>query len=315
MSQQVHYIIVDEACAEQRIDNYLLTYLKGVPKTRIYRLLRKGEVRVNKKRIAPSYRLQTGDSIRIPPVRMADKLPANIPNSRLLSTLLSAIIYEDDNLLIMNKPANLAVHGGTGIHAGVIEQLRLARPELRFLELAHRLDRATSGCLLIAKKRSVLRQVHELLRKGKVKKSYVALVKGQWRAKRVETTTSLSKFHLSSGERIVKPSEDGKTAKTVFFPKQVFHCATLVDVALYTGRTHQIRVHAMDKNHPIAGDDKYGDKAFNKVMRTHGLKRLFLHAARLEFVLDGGKTIKIEAELPEDLQTVLHSLGLDHSKS
>lgn len=305
----VEYIIVDEGYAGQRIDNFLLTRLKGVPKTRIYRIVRKGEVRVNKKRIQPGYRLQPGDSIRVPPIRMDEK-EAPVAPSRSLQELLSGrILFEDKLFLIINKPAGVAVHGGSGFAIGVVEALKSMYPKLPQLELAHRLDLDTSGCLILAKKRSALRELHELFRSGKTNKMYWVLTRGHWKASDLRVDVSLHKNHLSSGERIVRVDKEGKASLTVFRSLQTFKEATLLEATLHTGRTHQIRVHAQYRGHPVAGDDKYGDKEFNKSMRQYGLKRMFLHARSIAFTLPStGQLIQVEAPLDADLEGCLSSI-------
>ncbi len=304
----VRMVEVDEGSAGQRIDNFLLKTLKGVPKTRIYRILRKGEVRVNKKRIKPDYRLNLGDLVRIPPVTMSDKPAPARPADRVLKQLTDSILYEDEGLLVLNKPSGLAVHGGSGLAYGVIEGLRALRPEARFLELAHRLDRDTSGCLVIAKKRSVLRAFHELLREGGMDKIYLALVMGRWKGGGKRVDAPLRKNELKSGERVVRVSKDGKPSSTIFTPVTLYKGCSLMRVKLLTGRTHQVRVHAQYSGHPIAGDDKYGDDGFNREMAGQGLKRLFLHAAELHFTLPEHGTVHVEAPLDESLQNLLTNL-------
>jgi 23S rRNA pseudouridine955/2504/2580 synthase len=304
----VRMVEVDEGSSGQRIDNFLLKQLKGVPKTRIYRILRKGEVRVNKKRIKPDYRLNLGDIVRIPPVRVSDKPEAVKPGERVLQQIKESILYEDDGLLVLNKPSGLAVHGGSGISYGVIEGLRALRPEARFLELAHRLDRDTSGCLVIAKKRSVLRAFHALLRDGGMDKHYLALVMGRWKGGGRRIDAPLRKNELKSGERVVRVSKDGKPSLSIFTPVTIYKDCSLMRVKLITGRTHQVRVHAQYSGHPIAGDDKYGDEDFNRQMAGRGLKRLFLHAAELHFTLPDHGTVHVEAPLEEKLQNLLNDL-------
>ncbi len=302
----VYYITIEPDYTDQRIDNFLITHLKGVPKTRIYRILRKGEVRVNKKRIEPSYRLQAGDQVRIPPVQLAERSIPVQPSHSLVDLLRSRILYEDTGLLIINKPTGIPVHGGTLTKMGVVEALRVMYPKLPHLELAHRLDADTSGCLILAKKRSILKELHGLLRQGKMQKIYWALTKGHWQADELRVDAPLQKNHLSSGERIVRVHPEGKSSLTVFKPLETFAEAMLVEAHLHTGRTHQIRVHARYRHHPIAGDEKYGDKEFSKKMREKGLRRLFLHAKRIEFVLPSTeKKIIVEAPLDEDLVEVL----------
>jgi len=293
----------------QRIDNYLLSCLKGVPKSHIYRLLRTGQVRVNKGRIKPTYRVKAGDQIRIPPVRTAEQGAAATPKAAVLELVQASIIYEEPELLVLDKPAGIAVHGGSGLQYGIIEALRALRPAAPFLELVHRLDRDTSGCLIIAKKRSVLRRLHGLLRSGEVAKHYLALVKGRWRSGRRAVDLALQKNVLHSGERVVRVQDDGKQALSLFEPATIYAEASLMRVRLMTGRTHQIRVHAAHIGHPLAGDSKYGDREFNRHMRELGLKRLFLHAQSVEFVLpDSGREVHVNAPLSPDLRRVLDKL-------
>ncbi len=306
----IEYITITMDYVNQRIDNFLITRLKGVPKTRVYRLLRKGEVRVNKKRIPPSYRLQAGDCVRLPPLRLPDNKPMTLKPSRSLAALLAdRILYEDNYLFILNKPSGIPVHGGTGASMGVIEALRVMYPHLPHLELAHRLDLGTSGCLIIAKKRSILKELHELFRSGEIKKRYWLLTKGHWKEKEVRVNAPLQKNQLSSGERFVRVSTEGKSATTLFRVLKTFDHAEWVEATLLTGRTHQIRVHAQYSHHPIAGDDKYGDALFNKEIRAAGLKRMFLHAHQVEFTLSSlNHSIKVEAPLDHDLTACLTCL-------
>jgi 23S rRNA pseudouridine955/2504/2580 synthase len=310
LATKVRYFEVTEDHAGQRIDNFLLRELKGVPKSRVYRILRKGEVRVNKARIKPEYKLCEGDVVRIPPVRMAEP-KAEQPVSKSLGDLLSqSILFEDARLLIVNKPSGLAVHGGSGISQGLIEALRVLRPEARFLELVHRLDRDTSGCVMIAKKRSMLRFLHEQLRNGTIDKRYLALATGRWPNRRKAVSASLLKNTLRSGERMVNVSPEGKKSLTEFSVVERFDGATLVEAKPITGRTHQIRVHALHVGHPLLGDDKYGDDEACKAFRSRGLKRLFLHAHSLNVPMpDDEPNLKVTAELSEDLQQFLDSLS------
>jgi len=267
-------------------------------------------VRVNKGRIKPSYRLRAGDLVRIPPLRLGEAQQAR-PNEKILNIINDNIIYEDKRLLVINKPSGLAVHGGSGLSFGLIEALRALRPDAPFLELAHRLDRETSGCLLIAKKRSALRSVHELLRHNRVDKRYLALLKGEWTGGERAIEAPLRKNTLKSGERIVRVASDGKPALSRFIPLVVRAQASLVEVKLETGRTHQIRVHAAFAGHPIAGDQKYGDNQFNSAMREHGLRRLFLHARGLQFTMpDDGQRVNVQAPLSDELKTVLSNLDM-----
>ncbi len=304
----VQFVSVDGEDAGQRIDNYLLRVLRGVPKTRIYRILRKGEVRVNKGRIKPDYRLCEGDVLRIPPIRIADAPKVPVPSANLRDQLAAAVLYEDEDLLAMNKPSGLAVHGGSGVSLGLIESLRQLRPDDRHLELVHRLDRDTSGCILISKRRSVLKELHRMLREGHIDKTYYALVGGHWPARRLQVNDKLLKTELPSGERIVRVSIDGKTALTRYAVLERLEGATLIEAKPVTGRTHQIRVHCQAAGYPILGDDKYGNDAANAAFRGKGLRRLFLHARRLEFKLND-KKININAGLSDDLQAVIKTLG------
>lgn len=305
---KVRWITVDEGSDGQRIDNFLLRELKGIPRTHIYRLLRKGEVRVNKGRAKANRKLILGDVVRIPPVRLPTREEAGKPSQSLIKIIDKSIIYEDDLLLIISKPSGLAVHGGSGISFGVIEVLRALRPEAKFLELAHRLDRDTSGCLLVAKKRSALRILQDLQREGKVNKRYLALLKGHWRRGKEDVRVPLKKNILQSGERRVRVDPEGKDSHTIFRVRQAYAQATLVEAELKTGRTHQIRVHAAWLKSPILGDTKYGNEAANKWARPLGLKRLFLHAVYLQFPWPGRTDYEIEAPLPEDLMAVLDRL-------
>ncbi len=295
----------------QRLDNFLLRELKGVPRSRVYRLLRRGEVRVNGKRSRPEYRLQAEDEVRLPPVREAAKvgmLPLRVPDT-LCGVVRDAILHEDGRILALNKPAGLAVHGGSGMAFGVIEALRALRPG-EPLELAHRLDRDTSGCLLVAKSRTALRSVHALLREGRVEKHYAALVAGDWQLGRKTIDAPVLTRLRQGGERVVRVHAEGKAAISVFDPRAHFRdLATLMDVEIHTGRTHQIRVHAAFAGHPVAGDEKYGSRDFNRRMKEFGLRRMFLHARAIAFRWpDSGERVAIEVGLPEDLATLLTQL-------
>lgn len=305
----VQYIDIDEAYVGQRIDNFLIARFKTVPKTKIYRILRKGEVRVNKKRAAPSYRLQIEDKVRIPPLEIEREIKLTDPPKELVKLLDNTVLFEDKTLLIINKPAGIPVHGGSKMKWGVIEILKILYPQHPHLELAHRLDQDTSGCLILVKKRSILKEVHEILRSGQMLKEYWALTKGHWPESKTRVNVALRKNTLSSGERIVKVDPEGKESITIFEPIKKFTFGHLVKATLLTGRTHQIRVHAQFKGHPIAGDEKYGDKEFNKKMRELGLKRLFLHAHTIEFTLASiNQTIRVTAPLDEELEKLLHLL-------
>ncbi len=309
---RVEMVEISSDLAGQRIDNFLLAKLRGVPRALVYRILRKGEVRVNKGRIKPSYRLQAGDTVRIPPVRTPAPGEPPIVGQELVRRIEQAVLYEDARFLVLNKPSGLAVHGGSGIRLGVIELLRAARPDAPYLELVHRLDRDTSGCLLIAKKRSALRALHGLLRENQVDKRYLVLLRGPWPTKRTWVELPLRKNMLSSGERLVRVAEDGKPALSEFLPRNIDSLASLAEVSLHTGRTHQIRVHAASSGHPVAGDEKYGDEAFNRQMQAHGLKRMFLHAWKLAFTLpDTGDALEFTAPLDDDLLATLTQLGID----
>lgn len=311
---KVRLLEIDSEHAGQRIDNFLLTELKGVPRSKIYRLLRTGQVRVNKGRKKPHYKLASGDVIRIPPVTIEERAPLQA-STAAKERLASSILYEDKALIIINKPAGMAVHGGSGISVGVIEAFRQLRPECRFLELVHRLDRETSGCLVLAKKRSALVRMHEMLRRehGKsMQKTYLALLQGVWQGKKRKVTAPLEVNSRRSGERFVTVSDSGKEAISIFVPQKNFPQAnaSLVEIRLLTGRTHQARVHAQSIGQPIAGDDRYGDRAFNRRMKLEGLKRLFLHASKLKFKHPLDDTmLEIDAPLPEPLSQLLENLG------
>ncbi|MBT0347591.1 23S rRNA pseudouridine(955/2504/2580) synthase RluC [Morganella morganii subsp. morganii] len=311
-NQTVQFVVVSGDEAGQRIDNFLLARLKGVPKSMIYRIIRKGEVRVNKGRIKPEYKIADGDSIRIPPVRVAEKNDAPV-SAKLdkVSALAECVLYEDDHILVINKPAGTAVHGGSGLSFGVIEAMRALRPEARFLELVHRLDRDTSGILLIAKKRSALRALHEQLRLKQMQKDYLALVRGQWQSSVKVVQAPLLKNILQSGERVVKVSPEGKPSETRFKVEERFEAATLVKASPVTGRTHQIRVHTLHAGHPIAFDNRYGDAQFDAQLKGTGLNRLFLHAVALAFTHPStGEAMRLQAPLDEKLRhclTVLRS--------
>lgn len=315
-NQTVQFVVVSGDEAGQRIDNFLLARLKGVPKSMIYRIIRKGEVRVNKGRIKPEYKIADGDSIRIPPVRVAEKNDAPV-SAKLdkVSALAECVLYEDDHILVINKPAGTAVHGGSGLSFGVIEAMRALRPEARFLELVHRLDRDTSGILLIAKKRSALRALHEQLRLKQMQKDYLALVRGQWQSSVKVVQAPLLKNILQSGERVVKVSPEGKPSETRFKVEERFEAATLVKASPVTGRTHQIRVHTLHAGHPIAFDNRYGDAQFDAQLKGTGLNRLFLHAAALAFTHPStGEAMRLQAPLDEKLRHCLTELRSKQAK-
>lgn len=310
---KVNTLIINDERGGQRIDNFLRSKLKKIPKTHIYKILRSGEVRVNSRRVKPSYHLQTGDSIRIPPVHLATSEKIR-PSEASMKLLENCVIYEDDDLLIVNKPSGMSSHGGSGINFGVIETLRASRDKkgsrLENLELVHRLDKGTSGCLIIAKKRSALRNLHEMLRNGKINKKYSLLVKGKWRGESRTVSLPLARNMLISGERLVTIDEErGKSTITKFIPKKIYQNASLLEAILFTGKTHQIRVHAAHLGHPLAGDEKYGYHEFNDFMRTKGLHRLFLHAFSLRFKSpNSDKMINVVAKLDDELQHVLDKL-------
>ena len=302
-------VSIDARHERQRIDNYLLAALKGVPKSHIYRLLRTGQVRVNKGRIKPVYRLKAGDVVRIPPLRLEERTSPGAPGKHLVQRLQASFLYEDEDLIVLDKPSGMAVHGGSGIRHGVIEILRHCRPELDDMELVHRLDRETSGCLMISKRREVLLILQQHLKEDDIRKQYLALLQGAWRGGARTVDAPLCKNQRQSGERVVRVSPQGKAAKTVFRPREVFAGASLMEVDLRTGRMHQIRVHAAHMGRPIAGDQKYGDADFNALMKSRGLKRLFLHAASLEFFHPGlREKIRVDAPLGDELEGVLSEL-------
>lgn len=305
----VQLLEVSAGLEGQRIDNFLLARLKGVPKTMIYRILRKGEVRVNKGRIKPDYRIKEGDIVRVPPMRMT-QADEPVPLAKgLLERLEAAIVHEDKALIVLNKPAGIAVHGGSGLNYGVIEAFRQMRPQCKEIELVHRLDRDTSGLLMIAKKRSMLRHLHEALRGDGVDKRYMALVRGRWPASRKQIDAPLQRSNVRSGERMVEVNPEGKEALTLFKVIRRFgEFATMVEANPITGRTHQIRVHALYAGHAIAGDTKYGDEEFSKEVREMGGKRLFLHASDLKFTLPDGEVLAVHAEPDEQWQKVIEQL-------
>ncbi|WP_100641094.1 23S rRNA pseudouridine(955/2504/2580) synthase RluC [Alteromonas facilis] len=308
-NNQVQFHEIDEDHQGQRVDNYLLAKLKGVPKSLVYRIVRKGEVRVNKKRVKPEYKLQAGDTLRIPPVRQSE--PNALPSVKLdkVANLESFILYEDDRLMVINKPSGLAVHGGSGLSFGLIEGLRALRPQAKFMELVHRLDRETSGCILVAKKRSALKHLHQQLRDKHVDKRYWALVSGQWPDNRFKVKAPLHKNVLQSGERMVFVNPQGKPSETRYRILSAFEKCTLVEASPITGRTHQIRVHCQHAGHSIACDPKYGDPVFDQHMKSLGLDRLFLHARSIAFIHpQTEKQVRFEAPLDAALTQVLAKL-------
>ncbi|HUL56459.1 MAG TPA: RluA family pseudouridine synthase [Usitatibacter sp.] len=294
----VRHVEVTEDEAGQRIDNYLIARLKGVPKSRVYRILRSGEVRVNSGRVEASYKIAAGDRIRIPPVRVAARdAPEAAPHFRL------PVIYEDDWIVAIDKPAGVAVHGGSGIAHGVIESLRAMRPQAKFLELVHRLDRETSGVLLVAKKRSALTALHEMLRTHGMDKRYLVAVAGRFRNERQRVRLALLKRATADGDRRVSVSKEGQEAETLFRRIARGADASLLEAQLLTGRTHQIRVHLAHLKHPVLGDEKYGDFELNKALRKKGLRRMFLHASRLAFRHpETGAPMQLTAPLPAELE-------------
>ena len=300
---------IDESAAGQRLDNYLLGALKGVPRSHIYRLIRSGQVRVNSGRVTPKHRLKAGDRVRVPPVSARPPTPA--PSSGgSLAWLEQRIVYEDARLLVLDKPAGLAVHGGTGVALGCIEALRALRPDVKELELVHRLDRATSGCLLVAKRRSALRALHALLREGEVDKRYLTLVQGRWREAVAEIVAPLV-TKRGPGESRVRVATGGKAARSSFrLLETLGRTASLLEVSIATGRTHQIRVHAAHLGHPVAGDERYGDRDFNDAMRRFGLRRMFLHSHSMAFEWpETGEAFSVSVPLPQELEDVLKALG------
>jgi 23S rRNA pseudouridine955/2504/2580 synthase len=310
VTAQVRLLTISEEEADQRIDNYLLRICKGVPKSHIYRVLRSGEVRVNKGRIDQTYRLKQGDVVRVPPVRIAEKTNASsIPGAEF------RVLLEDAYLLAIDKPAGVAVHGGSGVSYGVIEQLRAARPEAKFLELVHRLDRDTSGILLLAKKRSALTSLHEQIREGEIDKRYLTMVHGNWQNVRQHIKLPLFKYSTPDGERRVRVQADGLPSHTVFNLIKRVGAYALLEAELKTGRTHQIRVHLASSGFPILGDDKYGDFALNRNLQKsegerHALKRMFLHASQITFKHpETGETVTLRAMLPPECEQFIQSLG------
>ncbi len=300
---RVRKVRIDDDRAGQRIDNFLRTQLPGVPKGRVYRLLRRGEVRVNGGRVRAEYKLQDGDEVRIPPVRI-DEGGAPPPAKRA-AAMLDCVIYEDKRLLVVNKPSGVAVHGGSGISHGVVELLRHARPDLADLGLVHRIDRETSGCLVLAKRRSALRELHERFREGDVHKNYLALVAGDWQYGEQLIDVPLLVHNRKGGERHVMVSNNGKEAQTRVSLSRTYGVYSLMLCAPVTGRTHQIRVHLQHAGHPIVGDERYGDEAVNRQAQKLGLQRLFLHAQSIAFADDSGNELHFTAPLADDLEAFL----------
>lgn len=305
----VRVVEIERSRGGQRIDNFLLTLFKGVPRSHVYRLLRTGQVRVNKGRIKPTYRLNVGDQVRIPPVSYSESMPVRVDDDRR-AAIEAVVIHEDEDVMVLDKPAGMAVHGGSGLRFGLIEALKLMRPDSPDISLVHRLDRFTSGCLLVAKNRAMLPALQEQFRTERVEKQYLTLVKGRWQGGARTVTLSLHKGRLQSGERMVQvDDEEGKDAESRFIPVETFAVASLMQVMLKTGRMHQIRVHAAGVGHPVAGDEKYGDPDFNRSMRDFGLKRIFLHAQALSFYHPRtGRLMSLSTPLPDTLRQVLERL-------
>jgi 23S rRNA pseudouridine955/2504/2580 synthase len=304
----VQLLEVSEDQAGQRLDNFVHRLLGDLPRSRIYRIIRKGEVRVNGHRAGPDSRLQAHDKVRIPPVKVRPMPEVVRPSDHLLETVRNSIAYTDDNLLVVDKPSGIAVHGGSGVSFGVIEALRAIRPG-ETLELVHRLDRDTSGVLLVARSATALRTVHALLREGGFEKRYLTLLKGKWELGRKRIDVPLRTDTRVSGERTVRVDQSGKPSISDFRPVQFFgKRATLMEVGLITGRTHQIRVHAAHAGHPVAGDQKYGDDEFNAQMKGLGLNRMFLHAQSVSFEWPNGGQFSVNTPLPRELALALEAL-------
>jgi 23S rRNA pseudouridine955/2504/2580 synthase len=303
VASKVRKVRIDAEQAGQRIDNFLRRELPGLPKGRLYRILRRGEVRVNGGRVRAEYKLEEGDEVRIPPARI--RAPGDAPAASQVDRMAERIIYEDKRLLVVDKPSGIAVHGGSGISHGVIELLRAARPELKDLALVHRIDRETSGCLVLAKRRSALRELHERFREGDVQKHYLALVVGDWQFGEQVIDKPLLVQNRKGGERHVVVSNGGKSAQTQVSLSRTFGKCSLLVCSPQTGRTHQIRVHLAALEHPILGDERYGDDEQNRLAKKSGLKRLFLHAQSIAFPDDSGNELHFTAPLAEDLQRFL----------
>lgn len=307
MQQDSRTVEVPESREGQRLDNFLLREMKGLPRSAVYRIIRTGQVRVNSKRAKPTQKLLAGDRVRIPPAYLAEK-SQGVPPESVIQQIRDSVLFNDKDLLVLNKPSGLAVHGGSGLNWGLIDAARLAFSEPE-LDLAHRLDRETSGCLILGRNRDSLKRVHDLLKSTGMHKSYLALLQGHLGQERVEVDLPLIKAAGRGGERVVVVDYDnGKQAHSIFNRLQSYQQADYVEVQITTGRTHQIRVHAKALGHPIAGDSKYGDKAFNKELRALGLKSLFLHAQRLDIPLKNGEMLPITAPLPEKLRELLDKL-------
>lgn len=304
--REVQWVEVTEGQVGQRVDNFLMARLKGVSRSLVYRIVRKGEVRVNKKRVKAEYRLQLGDVVRVPPLRLAPREAVREVSDNLRNLLAGSVLLEGPDWLVMNKPSGLAVHGGSGVKIGLIEALRQVREDLDFLELVHRLDRDTSGCLLLAKSRPALLTLNTALKRHEMTKQYLALVTGRWPARRDFVSARLDRYDAGNGERRVRVDAAGKVARTRFAVREAFAGATLVEAEPITGRTHQIRVHAAHAGHALLGDDKYGTREGEKLARELGLDRLFLHAAALTFPEpSSGKPVRIRAPLEPAMEAVL----------
>lgn len=301
----VRKVRIDSESAGQRIDNFLRKQLPGVPKSRLYRLLRRGEVRINGGRVRAEYRLQTGDEVRIPPARL--RPPGSAPTTAEAAWITERVLFEDKDLLVIDKPGGTAAHGGSGVSHGVIELLRFARPELRDLSLAHRLDRETSGCLVLAKRPGALRALHAKFREGLVEKNYLALAAGDWQSGEVLVDAPLLVQHRKGGERHVIVSDDGKPAQTRIGLSRRLGDYSLLQCQPLTGRTHQIRVHALYQGHPLVVDDRYGDRQANAAAAAQGLKRLFLHAQSIAFPDDNGNELHFTSPLANDLERFLQT--------
>ncbi len=310
LRQGVRHVTIDPDDQGQRLDNFLMAQLRDVPKSIVYRIIRKGEVRINKGRVKPDTRIRAGDVVRIPPVTRKEKAPQVKPGERVQQVIEQAIVFENDQLLVVNKPSGIAVHGGSGVDFGLIEVLRAARPDARFLELVHRLDRDTSGLVMVARKRSALRFLQDQLRQKRIRKRYHALVNGRWPDSLKRVDQPLLRYEMPNGERRVKVDGAGKESLTTFRTLEVFQGYSLVEASPVTGRTHQIRVHAAWAGHPIAGDDKYMDDASQKAFRAMGGSRLMLHARALTLTLPGEEQQVLELEAPYDqaIHDVLRSL-------
>lgn len=321
----VNFLTIDEATAGQRLDNFLIKILKGVPKSHIHRVIRAGEVRINKKRAKPEYRLLMNDVVRVPPMRVAN---SKSQTQRFTPAREFEIVYEDDAMLVVNKPSGVAVHGGSGVSFGVIEQVRQARPEAKYLELVHRLDKDTSGLLMIAKKRSALVKLHEAIRLDHPKKVYLALGVGSWNPDLKHVKLPLVKYTGAAGEKMVRVgnAQEGQSAHTIFRLKSCFSgkithsvgvsALSLLEVTLKTGRTHQIRVHMQASDCPIAGDERYGDYRVNRSLQKIGLKRMFLHAYQLELTHPlTDEPLRLQAPLPSELTGFIQFLSQNHVNS